>query len=182
MLSGLDVIRMFSQVSVSPAMEIGLTAITAILFVANIPMANSSSLLSSSDDLQSAGIIANQDTNSTSSPASITVVRLDLHDEPDRYLFTSGSLGHVFDLIAEQFYNVSRINLINQIDNNTRTIVEGINNVDQLEEEFTRVTNLTEITSEPTAQQVRRIIIIECDEDCNVFICNNADVWCAPRL
>jgi hypothetical protein len=160
-------------------MGIGVVAITAILFAANIPMASSSPFLSSSNESESAGIIVNGDTNSISFPASFTVVRLDLRGEPDRYVFTNGSLGHVFDLIAEQLYNYSTINLANQVDNNTRTVVEGIDNVDQLEEEFTRVANLTEITTEPTAQQeVHRIIVIECEEDCDVVICNIADVWC----
>lgn len=173
---------MFPQILVSPAMGIGVVAITAILFAANMPMASSSPFSLSSNELESAGIIVNQDGNSTSFPASITVVRLDLRGESDRYLFTNGSLGHVFDLIAEQLYNYSTINLAIQVDNNTRTVVEGIDNVDQLEEEFTRVANLTEITTEPTAQQVHRIIIIECEEDCDVVTCNIADVWCESRI
>ncbi len=173
---------MFTQVLVSPAMGIGVVAITAILFAANMPMATSSPFLSSSNQLESTGTIVNQDTNSTSFPASVTIVRLDLRGESDRYLFTNGSLDHVFDLIAEQLSNYSTINLANQVDNNTRTVVEGINNVDQLEEAVTRVANLTETTTEPTTQQVRRIIIIECDEECDVVICNNADVWCESRV
>ena len=165
--------RISSRVLVSPGREIGLTAITAaILFAANIVIVNTA---------EGTAFLGFEGTNGISSPAPVTVVHLELVGEPDRYLITNGSLSRVFDSIAEQPYNFSTINLVNQIDNNTRTIIQGINNIDELEQEFVRVANSTEITTQPTAQQVYRLIVVDCDEECDVLTCINLDVWCGQE-
>ena len=166
---------MSSRVLVSLGMKIGLTTITAvILFAANIPMLNTA------EGTVLPGIQESSTSSpTTSSPTTTTVVHLELELEPDRYLITNGSLSYAFNSIAEQRYNISTITLINQIDNDTRTIVEGINNIDELEQEIATMENSTEITAQPAAQQVYRLITIDCDEECEVLTCMNVDVWCA---